>query len=44
LWSNADVVLDLVMGTPGNWMAILQGVFIGIVAAIAVFRGRKLFS
>jgi hypothetical protein len=44
VWSNADVVLDLIMGTPGGWLAILQGVFIGIVTAIAVFRARKIFK
>ncbi|NMC08652.1 MAG: hypothetical protein GYA24_25810, partial [Candidatus Lokiarchaeota archaeon] len=44
IWANADVVLDLLIGTPGNWMAILQGTCTGIVAAIAVYRGRKLFS
>ncbi len=43
IWSSENVTLDMLMGTPGNWLAILQGVFIGIVAAIAVYRARKMF-
>ncbi|MEX2683624.1 MAG: hypothetical protein Q6373_018760 [Candidatus Sigynarchaeota archaeon] len=41
IWSSENVVLDMLMGTPGEWLAIMQGISIGIVAAIAVLRGRK---
>jgi hypothetical protein len=43
IWSSENVVLDMLMGTPGGWLAILQGIFIGIVAAIAVYRARRIF-
>ncbi len=44
IWSSENVTLDLLMGTPSGWLAILQGIFIVIVAAIAVYRGRKILS
>ena len=44
VWSSENIVLDMLMGTPGGWMAILQGIFIGVVAAIAVYRGSKKFA
>nr|MDO8088404.1 hypothetical protein [Candidatus Sigynarchaeum springense] len=44
IWSSENVVLDMLMGTPGEWLATTQGIFIGIVAAIAMYRGRKIFA
>ncbi|MBN2152900.1 MAG: hypothetical protein JW839_15720 [Candidatus Lokiarchaeota archaeon] len=44
IWSSENVVLDMLMGTPGEWLAILQGIFIGVVAAVTVYRGRKVLA
>jgi len=41
IWSSENVTLDLVMGTPGNWLALLQACFVMIVVAAGIYRMRK---
>ena len=40
-WSNINVVLDLLMGTPGNWFVILQASIIAAVIVIFIWWIKK---